>query len=306
MFLTRHYHAKENLHFILNLARWVLTNNLLEFNNEYYLQISVTAMGAPFAVTYACIYLAELEHELTITLTKITLTDKNFYLPLLLVRFIGDICGIFRNTHSAEIYEYHYNKLKSYINLTSEILNTKINVLDITLYTLPDFTTTGTIHTTLYQKPHNKFLFIPPYSFHHNNLSWVQEYTNRIQLYCSEDSQTTYHIQNLKTHLVNRGHNQDNILQHLTPDGRNSLIQKAIRATANRKDTKDTIPPLLFKIANTPLTIGAKADLKEILKFTEYSLIDQNMRTLTQHRDTPILCTSRPDNIANILVRAKL
>ena len=78
-------------------------------------------MGTPFAVSYACIYLAELEYELNITLTKITITDKNFYLPLLLVRFIDDICGIFRNTHSAEIFEYHNNQLKKCINLTSEI-----------------------------------------------------------------------------------------------------------------------------------------------------------------------------------------
>ena len=112
-FLHRHYHAKDNLQFILSLAKWVLTNNLLEFNNEYYLQISGTAMGTPFAVSYACIYLAELEYELNITLTKIATTDKNFYLPLLLVRFIDDICGIFRNTHSAEIFEYRYNQLKN-------------------------------------------------------------------------------------------------------------------------------------------------------------------------------------------------
>ena len=305
-FLRRHYHAEDKIPFILSLAHWVLTNNLLEFNNEYYLQISGTAMGTPFAVTYACIFLAELEHELTLILTKITLTDRNFYLPILLVRFIDDIFGIFHNTHSAEICKYHYSQLKAYINLTSEISTSKINVLDITLYTLPDFATTGTIHTTLYQKPHNKFLFIPPYSFHHNNLSWVQEYTNRIQLYCSEESQSIHHIQNLKTHLVNRGHKLENISHYLEPDTRNSLIQKAIGTKVNRKNRVDTRPPPIFKITNTPLTIGAKADLKEILKFTKHSLVDIDMEKIIQHRNTPILGTSRPKNISNMLVRAKL
>ena len=305
-FLRRHYCKEEKINLILSLAQWVLTNNLLEFNNEYYLQISGTAMGTPFAVTYACIFLAELEHELIITLTKIVSTDTNFYLPLLIFRYIDDIFGIFRNTHSAELFNYHYSQLKPYINLTSEISSTIINVLDITLYTLPDFVTTGTIHTTLYQKPHNKFLFIPPYSFHHNNLSWVQEYVNRIQLYCSEKSQSTYHIQNLKTRLTNRGYRQETINPYLWPNTRDKLIEKAQRKRNNRNTTTDNKPPPIFKLTNTPLTLGANADLKNILQFTNYSLVDPEMEIITQKRNTPIICTSRPNNIANMLLRAKL
>ena len=69
-FLQRHYHVTKDTQLILSLAEWVLTNNMLTFNGEYYIQITGTAMGTPFAVAFACIYLAELEYELTTTLQK--------------------------------------------------------------------------------------------------------------------------------------------------------------------------------------------------------------------------------------------
>ena len=46
---------------IVRLTRWVLTNNYMEFNNQTYLQINGTAIGTPLAVTYASLFMADIE-----------------------------------------------------------------------------------------------------------------------------------------------------------------------------------------------------------------------------------------------------
>ena len=54
-----------NIEFLLELTEWVLTNNYFEFGtNTFWLQIKGTAMGTPVAITFACIYMSELEFEM--------------------------------------------------------------------------------------------------------------------------------------------------------------------------------------------------------------------------------------------------
>ena len=56
--------TEHEINFIMDLANWVLTNNYFEFGiNNFYHQIKGTAMGTPFAVTFACIYMSILEIE---------------------------------------------------------------------------------------------------------------------------------------------------------------------------------------------------------------------------------------------------
>ena len=49
--------------FIIKLTKWVLTNNILEFNDKLYLQIKGTAMGTPCAVVVACIFMGSVENK---------------------------------------------------------------------------------------------------------------------------------------------------------------------------------------------------------------------------------------------------
>ena len=41
---------RDTRHFIVQLTRWVLMNNVTEFNGKLYIQICGTAMGTPCAV----------------------------------------------------------------------------------------------------------------------------------------------------------------------------------------------------------------------------------------------------------------
>ena len=304
-FLERHYHKAKDTQLILALAEWVLTNNMLTFNDEYYIQITGTAMGTPFAVAFACIYLAELEYELTLTLQKMKLSNPLIQPPLYLVRFIDDIFGIFTDTYNSELFLTEYKKLRpDYIKLTSSITSVRIDVLDVTIYKGQHFHTTGKLQTTLYQKPHNRFLFIPPTSFHENH-KWIQEYVYRIRLICSEDIEYHKHAQNFYCQLCDRAHKTTDIQQYFTPANRNSLIQKEITKQNNKQPqarTKST--PLVFKLTRTLKTIGIKRELKEVLKITDYALIDPDTEKIFNKQATPLLCVKRPKNISDILVRA--
>ena len=42
---------------IVKIAEFVLKNNIFEFNGKFKKQIAVTAIGAKFALPYACIYM---------------------------------------------------------------------------------------------------------------------------------------------------------------------------------------------------------------------------------------------------------
>ena len=53
----------ENIPLLMDLAQFILFNNYLSFNDQVYLQLRGTAMGTPFAVTFACIYISMLEME---------------------------------------------------------------------------------------------------------------------------------------------------------------------------------------------------------------------------------------------------
>ena len=306
-FLDRHYHNSLDTQLILHLAEWVLTNNMFTFNEEHYIQISGTAMGTPFAVTYACIYLAELEYELTATLQQMQLTDPKILPPLYLVRFIDDIFGIFNDTYNADIYLAEYKKLRpNYIKLTSSTSTVKIDVLDVTIYKDKNSANTGKLQTTLYQKPHNRFLFIPPTSYHDNH-DWIHEYINRIRLICSEDKEYFKHAQNLQGHLCERAHNIDDIQKYFQPKTRAELIQKATTKISNNR-IQQTVKttPLVFKITRTPRTTGIKRELKKILSLTKLSHEDPDTVKIFNKRNTPLMCEKRPRNISDMLIRATI
>ena len=76
---------------LIKMAEFVLKNNLFEFNNKVFQQISGTAIGTKFAPPYACIYMDRVGQEFLETQELQT---------LLWLRFIDDIFWIW--THGKE------------------------------------------------------------------------------------------------------------------------------------------------------------------------------------------------------------
>ena len=57
-------HARFNKEFVLECAKFILQNNNMKFNNEFYNQIKGTAMGTIFAPTYATLSMGYFEIKL--------------------------------------------------------------------------------------------------------------------------------------------------------------------------------------------------------------------------------------------------
>ena len=82
---------------IIRLTKWVLTNNYMEFNNKIYIQTNGTAIGTPLAVTYAGLFMADIE---TRALNKIQLYKLPE--PILYKRLMDDLASIHVNKTSAQ------------------------------------------------------------------------------------------------------------------------------------------------------------------------------------------------------------
>ena len=57
-------HARFSKEFVLECAKFILKNNTMKFNNEYYNQIKGTAMSTIFAPTYATLSMGYFETKL--------------------------------------------------------------------------------------------------------------------------------------------------------------------------------------------------------------------------------------------------
>ena len=63
-FLVRHNFHDRIIQAIADMAELVLTRNLFEFNEEYFLQVAGTAIGTKMAPAYANIFMSILETEI--------------------------------------------------------------------------------------------------------------------------------------------------------------------------------------------------------------------------------------------------
>ena len=105
------------------MAQFVLKNNLFEFNNDFFQQVSGTAIGTKFAPPYACIFMGQIE-------TKFLRTQS--HQPMVWFRYIVNIFFIW--THGEEKLEEfmaHFNAFNPNIQFTYESSRKSITFLDL-------------------------------------------------------------------------------------------------------------------------------------------------------------------------------
>ena len=142
---------------ITELSRFVLTNNYFEAEGVLYHQLWGLAMGTPMAVSAAVIYMASLEEPL------LTSTHLEFY-----KRFIDDIFFVWSgNLSELNSFLDKLNNLAPTIKLTWNISKEKAIFLDMIICKDKDFPTK--LITKPYQKPLNRYLYIPFNSYHPNH-----------------------------------------------------------------------------------------------------------------------------------------
>ena len=99
--------------YIYKLATFVLENNFFEFKGQHYRQISGTAMGTPFAVSYANIYMSW-------WMRTFYFTTPNH--PDVTYRFIDDLAALSTSTEKEiQVFIEQLNQRQDKIKFTKEV-----------------------------------------------------------------------------------------------------------------------------------------------------------------------------------------
>lgn len=280
---------------IMSLSRFVLRNNIFKFLDKYYIQINGTAMGTSFAVAYANIYLNVLEIEIWSEFTKQVNYNSSLY-PLLLRRFIDDIFGIFTSTDTLDLYLKIYNSARSSIKLIPTS-GSSVDFLDLTIFIGPRFQLEQRLDIKLYQKPSNKYLYIPMDSYHARNTfaNLIQSELRRYRLSCVHDFDYILVKDQFYNRLLNRDYKQTYLDPLFTISlERSDLVNQLLSPEQPKKKA-----PTVFKITRTPRF--SKTDITNLLHIPPNLMQHPHFEALFYNRQ-PIVCYQRTSNLKELLV----
>ena len=161
-----------NIDLIIELLEWVLSNNFLTFDNFTYKQVSGTAMGTPCAPPYANIVLFYMEQNLILAME-----------PTLYLRYLDDIFAVFPNQDDSLLFVEKFNEIHPAIQLDAVNHSTK-DVVFLDQQISINKHGSG-LDIKLYQKPSNKYLYLPPSSAHKGHIlkNFIRNELIRYRLY---------------------------------------------------------------------------------------------------------------------------
>jgi hypothetical protein len=206
-----------HLKFIIDLLTWVLNNSYMIFNNIIYKQIKGTAMGTPIAVCYANFFLYQLEKPI-------------MYLCPYYRRYIDDIFAICDNDSDAHAFITQFNNMFVSIKLDAVTVGNRGIFLDL-VFSITDHTLTH----TLYQKPSNKYSYIPTLSAHHPSVfdNFILQELKRYTLYCTNISDLHILIKLFAQRLSARGYPDRLIALALTKLPTRATLIQTLTLTPN-------------------------------------------------------------------------
>ena len=292
---------------IVRATQWVLKHNYMTFNNKTYLQINGTAIGTPLAVTYAGLFMADIE---TRALNRIRLYGMPE--PVIYKRLMDDLASIHINKANAYTFiETLQQVLPNQIKFTYEISEETCIFLDLILYKHKDTHGKYKLATKLFQKKMNKYLFIPPFSNHapHIHKGWITSYIKRIRLNCTNDIDFIINKHTFFTRLLVRGYDADFLLPIFTKPilHRRQIIKKLLQNKSNEIHNKLKPPKIIFKLPTCNRTCHLKRKIKKRLQYTkQIRQIRNNKEILGEDTHAPILCFRGGKTLGSILVKATL
>jgi hypothetical protein len=269
---------------LLKVLRIVMTSNVFQFDNTYWLQICGTSMGTSCTCSYATLYWAYMEQKFIIPKWN----EQLYFLR----RFIDDKFGIWIG--SKEEFEIFKQELNSYCQLkwTSDGLKTAVNFLDLTIC----INNSHQIITKTYQKPTNLHLYIPPTSAHPPGVLKSLIFGN-LNRYWKQNTHVADFIDIAKqfaSRLITRGYKTSDI-QHLfltAAKKLDNLIEKR-KATNTAATTNNT------------LYLHWKYHPRDISKSKLRLLYKDTLENCSGFNNL-IICYSRPKNLRDSLMQTKL
>ena len=269
---------------ILRMTELVLKKNVFEFNSEYFLQLSGTAIGTKLAPAYANIFMSVFERALL---------SGTCNQPFSWLRYIDDIFVIW--THGeAKLKEFlsYINSLNPSIQFTSDYSRDCVNFLDVSV----SVDLNGSIATDLYVKPTDTHQYLLATSCHPNHTKRSIPYSQalRILRICSSLETAKLRCSELTDSLVKRGYNRKKV---------NVQIERAITNFTNPMPVGEskTARPVYFNVQFHP----SLPDIKGILQ-RYMPLLHQSEKLKTAVPNIPIISFSQPSNLGSTLCRAKL
>jgi hypothetical protein len=244
----------DKIEMILKLSAWVLNNMYITFDDKYYLQTNGTAMGTPFAVVYAIIYLHY--HESTVL-------SKLRFKPIYFKRFIDDIFLIVQSKEQGNKFLDTYNDIQKNIILTSNS-GTSVDFLDITIFKGPRLGILNILDIKTFQKPQNKYLYIPPTSYHDSRVfsNLIASELKRYCITCSVTSDFTAIKQLFFERLIQRGYSRELIAassDYIIFD-RNLMLTELRNSREQVRTMKTTPESFRFIFQNNPRNIPFKKE----------------------------------------------
>ena len=183
----------------------IMTKTVFRFGDTYWHQLEGTAMGTPPAVPYATLFYAICEENFVHT-------SPNLYFYR---RYIDDVFAIWVPSATKSDDDMEWATLQETMNdhyglawTFSDRTNT-VDFLDITI------SIRGThLHTTLFEKLLNLYLFIPPHSAHPPGVltGLVLGNCHRIYSLCSDTADIASHLRRFYHRLIARGYKPTDLL----------------------------------------------------------------------------------------------
>ena len=279
-----------------------MLNNIFSFGDMTFKQMNGTTMGTPPAPPYVTIYYGL--HE-----SKFLPQYQNhvvFY-----KRFIDDILGIWlphpNPKINSQLWEEFTASMNNYPGLTWEF-NTPTNKVDFMDLTIS--ITNGNISTSLFEKPLNLHLYIPPHSAHPPRLlpGIVHSTLFRIFTLCSDHNDRILRTKVFFQRLQARGYKSD----HIKP-----LFIKAIACAqrysgpTNRATNDENMVILHLPFhPNNPPSHKIQQAWRDTIASPKYHMPLPHMRKPKSREKCNIECmiigNHRPMNLGNLLSHRNL
>jgi hypothetical protein len=270
------------INLFLQVLELVMKNNIFNFSNTTWLQLSGTAMGTPVACAYATITYGQYENS--------KILPKFASNLLYYRRYIDDIFGIWLSPeyHQEKTWRDFKTELNGWGNLKWIIDDPKKHTIFLDL----SIELTGsTINTRTHQKDLNLHLYIPPNSAHPPScLKGL--ISGEMRRYWLQNNQQDFEKMMIKfiENLTARGHSLNNLKPILLNAAAN-LDNTCQRETHNQN--QDT---LYIHWEYHPLGIQRK-DIREIYGKTLEPYLDYNKMTVA---------IARPKNLKDVLTKTAL
>jgi hypothetical protein len=287
---------------VLHAVEIIMQNNVFEFGDTYWLQVDGTTMGVSPSCCYATIYFSPHEKYIMQKYSEI----------YFLKRYIDDIFYIWIPKKDEIEDEQRFVEFKQDMNKFGKLRwefnlrSRKVNFLDMTITLLPN----GKFSTSLYEKPENKYLYLPSHSTHPpgNLKGLIYGSINRILRLTTSELEQKIAINELYARLLNRGYGH-NMLSDIINKTYTSIYSNtsSMNNTNHRTRKVDMRSTVILHMNYHPSDPSSK-EIQQI--FREEVLEPTGLSTLPllrNHQNHPIginrllVAYHRPPNIGNLL-----